>query len=68
MRIEIELGKDLPPDEYAVESVEREGTGHLDTLRSRRRRFSVALCKHYLEHYELILHQNVDKTMLSAER
>jgi S-adenosylmethionine synthetase len=32
MRIEIELGKDLPPDEYAVESVEHEGTGHLDTI------------------------------------
>jgi S-adenosylmethionine synthetase len=69
MGIEVELCKDLPPDERPVEIVERKGTGHPDTICDLvSERFSVTLSNHYLENYGLILHHNVDKALLSAGR
>ena len=54
-------------EEQAVEIVERKGLGHPDTICDMlSERFSVALSRHYLDRFGLILHHNVDKALLSA--
>ncbi len=54
-------------EEQAVEIVERKGLGHPDTICDMlSERFSVALSRHYLGRFGLILHHNVDKALLSA--
>lgn len=65
VRIEALTGK--PVAERVVEVVERKGTGHPDTIcDALSEQLSVVLSKHYLEHFDLILHHNVDKALLSA--
>ncbi len=50
-----------------VEVVERKGLGHPDTIcDALAERISVALCRHYLERFGVILHHNVDKILLVA--
>lgn len=53
------------PDSQAVEIVERKGLGHPDTICDwLAEEFSLALSRHYLERFGLILHHNVDKALL----
>lgn len=53
------------PDEAPVEVVERKGLGHPDTLCDAiAERVCVALCRHYLDRFGVILHHNVDKVLL----
>ena len=48
-----------------IELVERKGKGHPDSLIDGAcEAVSVALCKYYQDHYDLILHHNVDKGLL----
>jgi S-adenosylmethionine synthetase len=52
-----------------VEIVERKGLGHPDTICDMlSEQLSVALSKHYLDQFGLILHHNVDKSLLAAGR
>jgi S-adenosylmethionine synthetase len=60
-----------PPDAASspVEIVERKGLGHPDTIcDALAEEFSLALSRHYLEHFGTILHHNVDKLLLCAGR
>lgn len=53
----------------AVEVVERKGLGHPDTICDHvSEELSRALCRHYLEQFGLVLHHNVDKSLLVAGR
>ncbi|MGO4684598.1 methionine adenosyltransferase [Hyphomicrobium sp. 2TAF46] len=55
--------------ERPVEIVERKGLGHPDTICDMlSEQLSLALSKHYLDHFGLILHHNVDKALLAAGR
>jgi S-adenosylmethionine synthetase len=57
----------LPRAADGVEIVERKGLGHPDTIcDALAERLSVALCRYYLEHFDLVLHHNVDKVLLWA--
>lgn len=48
-----------------VEIVERKGLGHPDTIcDALAEELSVALCRYYLDHFDLVLHHNVDKVLL----
>ncbi len=50
---------------HDVEIVERKGLGHPDTIcDALAEQLSVALCRYYLEHFDLVLHHNVDKVLL----
>jgi len=52
-----------------VEIVERKGLGHPDTICDMlSEQLSVTLSKHYLDQFGLILHHNVDKSLLAAGR
>jgi S-adenosylmethionine synthetase len=63
MQIRMEGHRIAPPG--AIEIVERKGLGHPDTICDHvSEKFSVALSKHYLEQFGLVLHHNVDKALL----
>lgn len=65
MRFEIAAKRALPDGPFEI--VERKGLGHPDTICDCvAERFSVALSRHYLDRFGLILHHNVDKALLSA--
>lgn len=50
---------------HAVEIVERKGIGHPDTLcDALAEALSLSLCRYYRDHFDLILHHNVDKALL----
>ena len=54
-----------PVSEQPIEIIERKGIGHPDTIcDALAERFSAALCQFYLDHFDLILHHNVDKALL----
>lgn len=54
-----------PVRDGPMEIVERKGLGHPDTLcDGAAEALSIALCRHYLEHFGRILHHNVDKAVL----
>lgn len=54
-------------DELEVEIVERKGRGHPDTICDGvAEEFSIALSRFYFERFGLVLHHNVDKTLLRA--
>ena len=65
MKILIDHQKCPGASERPVEIVERKGLGHPDTICDM---LSVALSKHYLDHFGLVLHHNVDKALLAAGR
>ena len=66
-RIEVMDGR--PIAERSVEIVERKGLGHPDTICDMlSEQLSIALSGHYLDHFGLILHHNVDKGLLVAGR
>ena len=63
MEIAIEAIRE--PVEPEVEIVERKGLGHPDSICDALvEQWSLALSRHYLEHYGAILHHNVDKALL----
>ena len=69
MNILIEHLQGAGAGERPVEIVERKGLGHPDTICDLlSEQFSVALSKHYLENFGLVLHHNVDKALLAAGR
>lgn len=52
-------------DDARVEMAERKGIGHPDTVCDEIvEHISLALCRHYLEHFGAVLHHNVDKALL----
>lgn len=53
------------PGSQEVEVVERKGLGHPDTICDGiAEKICVHLCRYYLEHFDQILHHNVDKILL----
>jgi S-adenosylmethionine synthetase len=63
----IEIASRREAAELPFEIVERKGLGHPDTICDcLAERFSVALSRHYLDRFGLVLHHNVDKALLSA--
>lgn len=65
MPLTIESLDGTPPDERAVEIVERKGLGHPDTLcDALAEGFGLALAGFYHEHFGRILPHNVDKVLL----
>ena len=63
MEIAIEAIRE--PAEPEAEIVERKGLGHPDSVCDALvEQWSLALSRHYLEHYGAILHHNVDKALL----
>ena len=66
-RISIEIARDTPVAEQAVEIVERKGTGHPDYIcDSVMDRISVALSREYISRFGVVLHHNIDKGLLIA--
>jgi S-adenosylmethionine synthetase len=54
-------------EDQALEIVERKGLGHPDTMcDSVMNRISVELSKEYMKRFGLVLHHNVDKSLLAA--
>ena len=65
----IEMLKSPSVGTNAVEVVERKGLGHPDTICDHlSEEFSRALSQHYLEQFGLVLHHNVDKSLLVGGR
>ena len=63
--IVIELEHRTPAESMPVELVERKGLGHPDYIAdSASEAASRALCKYYLKEFGIILHHNLDKTLL----
>ncbi|MFX1563887.1 MAG: methionine adenosyltransferase [Promethearchaeota archaeon] len=60
----------VPPiEKQPLEIVERKGKGHPDTiLDAVAEGVGVSLCKYYLEHFDRILHHNVDKGSIAGGR
>jgi len=57
----------LQPRHRQIEIVERKGIGHPDTVcDALAEALSVALSRHYLDRFGMILHHNVDKVLLRA--
>jgi len=66
-KVSIEIVKDLPVAEQAVEIVERKGTGHPDYICDAvMDRISVALSREYISKFGSVLHHNIDKGLLVA--
>lgn len=69
MAVHIELAREPAAADRAIEIVERKGLGHPDTICDMlSEALSVALSRHYIERFGLVLHHNVDKALLSAGR
>jgi len=65
--IVVEELKTLPISEYKVEVVERKGLGHPDYISdAMMNEISVELSKEYLKRFGMILHHNIDKSLLVA--
>jgi S-adenosylmethionine synthetase len=65
--LKVELIKNLPTGDEAVEIVERKGTGHPDFIcDSIMESISIALSRAYLDTFGRVLHHNIDKGLLSA--
>lgn len=66
-KFSIDIVKDLPVAEGAVEIVERKGIGHPDSIcDSAMDRVSVALSREYIKRFGAVLHHNIDKGLLVA--
>lgn len=65
--IVVEELKAVPVMEHKVEVVERKGIGHPDYIcDSMMNQISIELCKEYLNKVGVILHHNIDKSLLVA--
>jgi len=63
----IEQLMQTPTNEHKIEIVERKGIGHPDTIcDSIMNQLSINLCEQYLKNFGVILHHNVDKSLLAA--
>ncbi len=63
--IVIEVEQRTPTERLPVELVERKGLGHPDYIAdSASEAASRALCRYYLKEFGIILHHNLDKTLL----
>lgn len=63
----IEIVKNVPVPEQAVEIVERKGVGHPDYICDAvMDRISVALSREYIKKFGAVLHHNIDKGLLVA--
>jgi S-adenosylmethionine synthetase len=63
----IEIIKNVPTQDQAVEIVERKGTGHPDYIcDSVMEKISVALSREYMVRFGHVLHHNIDKCLLVA--
>lgn len=66
-RIAIDILRNLPVPEQAVEIVERKGVGHPDSIcDAAMDRVSVALSREYIKRSGTVLHHNIDKGLLVA--
>ncbi len=66
-KFSIDIVRDLPVAEGAVEIVERKGVGHPDSIcDSAMDRVSVALSREYIKRFGVVLHHNIDKGLLVA--
>ncbi|MEK7772951.1 MAG: methionine adenosyltransferase [Deltaproteobacteria bacterium] len=66
-KFSIDIIKDLPVAQGAVEIVERKGVGHPDSIcDSAMDRVSVALSREYIKRFGAVLHHNIDKGLLVA--
>jgi S-adenosylmethionine synthetase len=67
MQIVIEHQPGPTVADRAIEIVERKGLGHPDTICDMiSEQASLALSRHYLDKFGMVLHHNVDKTLLAA--
>ena len=65
MDVVVRTFRAAPPGLQEIEVVERKGLGHPDTMCDAiAEYFCVRLCRYYLEHFDTILHHNVDKILL----
>ncbi len=65
--MQLVIREDTAAADRIVEIVERKGIGHPDTMcDALAEELSLALCRYYLQHFDLILHHNVDKALLRA--
>lgn len=65
--VALEILKNAPVAEQAVEIVERKGVGHPDSICDAvMDRISVALSREYIKRFGEVLHHNVDKGMIVA--
>lgn len=63
----VEIIKNIPTQDQAVEIVERKGTGHPDYIcDSVMESISVALSREYMKLFGRVLHHNIDKCLLVA--
>lgn len=66
-KLSVELVKNRPVSEEAVEIVERKGVGHPDSIcDAAMDRVSVALSREYIKRFGVVLHHNIDKGLLVA--
>ncbi len=69
MEILVNENNFIDQEKLPVEIVERKGIGHPDTISDAiAEEYSIAISKYYIEHFNRILHHNVDKAMLVAGR
>lgn len=67
--LSLEILKNTPVSEQAVEIVERKGLGHPDSICDAvMDRVSVALSREYIKRFGSVLHHNIDKGMIVAGR
>lgn len=67
--LSLEILKNTPVAEQAVEIVERKGLGHPDSICDAvMDRVSVALSREYIKRFGSVLHHNIDKGMIVAGR
>lgn len=65
MELVIRAINQMTPASAPVEIVERKGLGHPDTICDAiAEHICIALCRHYLDNFGVILHHNVDKILL----
>jgi S-adenosylmethionine synthetase len=63
----VEELRQIPVNEHKIEIVERKGLGHPDTICDLiANQISINLCEEYLKKAGIILHHNVDKSLLAA--
>lgn len=63
----VEISRDAPVQDHAVEIVERKGVGHPDYICDAvMDRISVSLSREYIKRFGAVLHHNIDKGLLVA--
>jgi S-adenosylmethionine synthetase len=69
MELTVGAAREPPVEALEVEVVERKGLGHPDSICDRlAEHLSRSLSRHYLDHFGLVLHHNVDVALRLAAR